>query len=79
MQGIVINRMARLVGGDAQSYQVKLPTNTRDPGKMAMRCNNCPSRKCKNCPMFGVGEEFDEMERGRLIGEDLRDRLAEDL
>ena len=46
---------------------------------MATRCNNCPSRKCKNCPMFGVGEEFEEMERSRLMVEDVRDGLAEDL
>ena len=25
-------------------------------GNMGARCNNCPSRGCKNCPMFGVGK-----------------------
>mmetsp|Transcript_13886 Transcript_13886/g.21083 ORF Transcript_13886/g.21083 Transcript_13886/m.21083 type:complete len:430 (+) Transcript_13886:233-1522(+) len=25
-------------------------------GNMKPRCNNCPSKGCKNCPMFGVGK-----------------------
>jgi hypothetical protein len=25
-------------------------------GNQQMRCLNCPSKGCYNCPMFGVGE-----------------------
>ena len=28
-------------------------------GNMGSRCNNCPSRGCKQCPMFGIGENPD--------------------
>mmetsp|Transcript_532 Transcript_532/g.1210 ORF Transcript_532/g.1210 Transcript_532/m.1210 type:complete len:405 (-) Transcript_532:216-1430(-) len=36
-------------------------------GNMGSRCNNCPSRGCKNCPMFGVGlnPEFQKKEEKR--------------
>lgn len=36
-------------------------------GNMGSRCNNCPSRGCKNCPMFGVGlnPEFQKKEAKR--------------
>ncbi|KAL7433252.1 hypothetical protein ACHAXH_005594 [Discostella pseudostelligera] len=36
-------------------------------GNMGSRCNNCPSRGCKNCPMFGVGlnPEFQKKEQRR--------------
>ena len=46
-------------------------------GNMKARCGNCPSRGCKDCPMFGVGKnpEFEKreeerkakMERNRLM------------
>ena len=38
-------------------------------GNMGSRCNNCPSRGCKNCPMFGVGlnPEFQQKEEKRKI------------
>jgi len=41
-------------------------------GNMGSRCNNCPSRGCKNCPMFGVGlnPEFQKKEEAR------KERLA---
>ena len=36
-------------------------------GNMGSRCSNCPSRGCKNCPMFGVGlnPEFQKKEERR--------------
>jgi len=36
-------------------------------GNMGSRCANCPSRGCKNCPMFGVGlnPEFQKKEERR--------------
>ena len=36
-------------------------------GNMGSRCNNCPTRGCKNCPMFGVGlnPEFQKKEKRR--------------
>ena len=38
-------------------------------GNMGSRCNNCPSRGCKNCPMFGVGlnPEFQKREEKRKL------------
>ena len=69
---VLLYRMSRLVGGDRQQLQVNLPTNNVAVDKMSTRCNNCPSRKCPKCPMFGVGEEFEQEERIRLIAEDVR-------
>ena len=36
-------------------------------GNAGSRCNNCPSRGCKTCPMFGVGKnpEYERKERER--------------
>ena len=36
-------------------------------GNMGSRCANCPTRGCKNCPMFGVGlnPEFQKKEERR--------------
>ena len=36
-------------------------------GNTGSRCNNCPSRGCKTCPMFGVGKnpEYERKERER--------------
>ena len=36
-------------------------------GNMKARCNNCPSRGCKTCPMFGVGKnpEYERKEKER--------------
>jgi len=38
-------------------------------GNMGSRCNNCPSRGCKNCPMFGVGlnPDFKKRESARKV------------
>lgn len=38
-------------------------------GNMGARCNNCPTRGCKNCPMFGVGlnPEFKQREERRNV------------
>ena len=39
----------------------------RISGNMGSRCNNCPSRGCKTCPMYGVGQnpEFQKQEEKR--------------
>merc|ERR1712029_868928 len=75
-----INFKARLVnqGESGAGYQAKygggaLFTEQQViSGNMGARCNNCPSRGCKNCPMFGVGlnPEFQKKEKTR------KERLA---
>ena len=81
-RGQNINAKARLVSqGEYRSgagYQAKYgggATFTDQQvisGNMGSRCNNCPSRGCKNCPMFGVGlnPEFQKKEDAR------KERLA---
>ena len=79
-RGQNINNKARLVNqgeyrSGAGSYQAKYGggaqfTNQQViSGNMGSRCNNCPSRGCKNCPMFGVGlnPEFQQKEEARKI------------
>ena len=36
-------------------------------GNMQARCNNCPSRGCADCPMYGVGKNpyFEKKEKQR--------------
>ena len=36
-------------------------------GNMGSRCNNCPSRGCRTCPMYGVGKnpEYEQREKER--------------
>lgn len=69
-----INFKARLVsqaeyGGD--SHMVGGPVQFSAPqqisGNLGSRCNNCPSRGCKTCPMFGVGKnpEYERQEKER--------------
>lgn len=53
--GQVINNVARLVSQQEGTSAVP-PTKARNFHSGAMRCNNCPSRGCTECPMFGVGE-----------------------
>jgi len=71
-----INFKARLVsqgeyGGLSQSHQVGGPNAFTAPqqisGNMSTRCNNCPSRGCKTCPMYGVGQnpEYERKEKER--------------
>lgn len=81
-RGQNINAKARLVSqGEYRSgagYQAKYgggATFTDQQvisGNLGSRCNNCPSRGCKNCPMFGVGlnPEFQKKEDAR------KERLA---
>jgi len=44
------NFKARLVGNDASVQSGQISTNSM------LRCNNCPSNECVDCPMFGVGD-----------------------
>ena len=46
------------------SYDISATDHLR---YMGSRCANCPSRGCKNCPMFGVGlnPEFQKKEERR--------------
>jgi ferredoxin len=67
-----INFKARFGGeGGVMSHRVGGPITFTPPqrisGNMGSRCNNCPSRGCKDCPMYGVGKnpvfEAKELER----------------
>lgn len=70
-----INFKARLVSqaenGNALSHRVgganRFTAPQKISGNMGSRCNNCPSRGCKDCPMFGVGKnpEFERKEKER--------------
>jgi ferredoxin len=54
--------LSHMVGG-ANGYTAPQKIS----GNMGSRCNNCPSRGCRTCPMFGVGKnpEFERKERER--------------
>jgi hypothetical protein len=70
-----INFKARLVSqaenGNTLSHRVGGAARFTAPqqisGNMKARCNNCPSRGCRDCPMYGVGKnpEFERKERER--------------
>lgn len=71
-----INFKARLVsqgeyGGLGLSQLVGSANGFTAPqqisGNMRSRCNNCPSRGCYDCPMYGVGKnpEFEKKEKLR--------------
>jgi len=71
-RGQNINNKARLVNqaeSGASSTQAKYGGGSLFTGQqvisgnMGARCNNCPSRGCKNCPMFGVGLNPDFIKR----------------
>lgn len=54
-EGQQINNSARLVGGqDFSSSRMNLTAGTA-VGSDMIRCSNCPSRGCQECPMYGVG------------------------
>jgi len=74
-RGQNINFKARLVsqaeyGGSGQNKvggPVGFTDAPRISGNMGSRCNNCPTRGCQTCPMYGVGKNpvFEEKERLR--------------
>ena len=61
-EGMVINFKERLArsGGESTGTSFSLASASFQGG---CRCNNCPSRGCKSCPMFGVGENPVYLER----------------
>jgi len=68
-----INFKARLVNQGEYRSGASGPSTFTGPqkisGNMGSRCNNCPSRGCKDCPMFGVGKNpyFEEKEEERKL------------
>jgi hypothetical protein len=75
-RGQNINFKARLVsqgevGGAANSHRVGGANAFTAPqqisGNMGSRCTNCPTRGCRDCPMFGIGKnpEFERKEQER--------------
>lgn len=48
----VINPTSIGLGGDSFTNR-RLPSKSK--GQSMMNCPNCPSRGCKDCPMYGVG------------------------
>jgi len=84
-----INFKARLVnqgeyGGDSGHRiggAVQFSGPQKISGNAGARCNNCPSRGCKNCLMYGVGEnpEFkkkEEMRKQRRARKLMQEKLA---
>jgi len=86
-----INFKARLVSqaeyGGSTGHNVGGPSvytaAQKISGNMGSRCNNCPSRGCKNCPMFGVGKnpeyekrqkEMKQRREARRIKEEMEKR-----
>lgn len=77
-----INFKARLVSqaenGNGMSHRVGGSNGFTAPqqisGNMGSRCSNCPSRGCRDCPMFGVGKnpEFERKEKERLAKRERR-------
>lgn len=66
------NFKQKWIGGGEKLGQ----TSAKFYDNAGVRCNNCPSRGCKECPMFGVGENpvylerlAEREERRRLSGE----------
>jgi len=59
-RGQNINYKSALVGGDRAGHMVggsvKFSEQQQISGNMGSRCNNCPSKGCEDCPMFGVGK-----------------------
>ncbi|CAN0106716.1 unnamed protein product [Scytosiphon promiscuus] len=51
-EGIDINFKAKLVGNDHDNVANGMQIIS---GNQGMRCDNCPSRGCYECPMFSVG------------------------
>jgi ferredoxin len=70
-RGQNINPKARLVSqgeyGGASSHQVggavAFTPAQKISGNMGARCNNCPSRGCRDCPMYGVGKNPDFLKK----------------
>ena len=70
-EGQIINFKARLVGNDGllssngANIQKGKDTTPRISSDGKIRCNNCPTRGCHGCPMFGVGRdpEFRKLQR----------------
>ena len=54
-EGQFINNAQRLRSQQEATAFVP-PTAAKSFNSGGMRCNNCPSRGCKECPMFGVGD-----------------------
>jgi ferredoxin len=75
-----LNPKARLVSqgemGSTQSHRVggavAFTPAQQISGNMGTRCNNCPSRGCKSCPMYGVGLNPDFLKKEQ----ERKDRIA---
>jgi ferredoxin len=72
-QGENGNSMSHLIGGGMFTAPQKIS------GNQSARCNNCPSRGCKSCPMYGVGDNpaFKEREAARVAKRAKKQLLAQ--
>ena len=50
------NFKSRLVGNDGFLYAEGGGQSQDISTNSMLRCNNCPSNECEDCPMFGVGD-----------------------
>jgi ferredoxin len=72
-EGQIINFKARLVGNDGllssngANIQKGKDTTPRISSDGKIRCNNCPTRGCYDCPMFGVGRDPEFRRRQRKV------------
>jgi ferredoxin len=82
-----INFKARLVsqgeyGGVGLSHRVGGANLFTAPqqisGNMGTRCNNCPTRGCANCPMYGVGLNPEYQRKEKLRKERLAKRRLQE-
>jgi ferredoxin len=82
-----INFKARLVsqgeyGGIGLSHRVGGANTFTAPqqisGNMGTRCNNCPTRGCANCPMYGVGLNPEYQRKEKLRKERLAKRRLQE-
>ena len=80
-QGQIINFKARLVGnsglasGNGLDINRGVNTHAQVSGDGGLRCNNCPSRGCANCPMFGVGGNPEYVKKKMKKDKMKKDRL----
>jgi ferredoxin len=72
-RGQNINSKARLVNQGEYAHMASAGGSAftapqEISGNFGSRCSNCPTRGCKDCPMFGIGKnpEFEKKEKIRL-------------
>jgi len=83
-RGQLINNMARLVNQseNGATTSKKFSKAQKISGNMSSRCNNCPSRGCADCPMYGVGknpyfEKKEEQRKERMARRKMKQQMED--